>query len=838
MRFLRTYIFYTIIFAFIFAGCSSDNVGGQSGAGKIYPVVTVSADIDADDAWLQENLAKDIPDADDLTLRISTADGHFSGVWDPMSEYFPPTALLPGRYIVEVFYGTELSEGFETPYFYGRSECLLEDGAEEQVDVDCRLSNTLFAVHFSDAVKQCFSECSLVLHSYGGAFIRYPLGESRYAFVRPGDITIGMLAVLADGRKCDIEIASVKGVKPGTCYDLRVDVENPQSEAPVVVLSFDERITTDDVKVALTPDFVAAPAPAVTCTGFTSGQPVAISEGQRPAAPLSMTVTTAALSRLVMTTVAPSLIERGWPAEIDLMADDDISALEALGLKITRGNEIIIDFTDLLPHLRNTDGLDDSFAVQAISAAGKTSEPAVLSVALQPVKVEILEVNSPVVGVNVARMSVICTDESPESNLSVQVLDGKDWTPLALTSVTPGEKADEYTLEFKVPEGTSPLQLRLLYCGAVRAETRLERVSPEFRIEVDAFALKAVVRIVPEDPGLLGVITHLAGIYAAGGRTLQLSRNEAAGEITVTGLKEKTAYSFRASVMDSPGEGDFTPAVQVVTESAAPLPNGNFETVNNKHVKYDRMPSGGRYSQNIVEIFNLQNYTDIDFTVPEKWANINAKTFNTRASNINTWYVIPAVRTVGEAEAYAGTSYAVRIDNVAWDNDGAPIADYLQSGEPYVSYSRNIPAIRYKAAGKLFIGSYRFDPSTLEETYDEGMAFSSRPSALNGFYRFLPAVPAESEAGIARVEVLGDNDEVIASGECRLLPATGYTAFTVPLVYGRFGAKARTIKVMLAASAAVGDIARETAGVVTVPDPVTSTSTGSSLWVDELTFSY
>lgn len=835
MRAFRLYISLAVCFAILLSGCSSDHSGIQSGAGKIYPEVTVSTGLDADGASLPGNL----PDADDLTLRISTDDGRYSGTWTPMSDYFPPEPLLSGKYVVEAFYGTDLSEGFDAPYFYGKTECVLRDGAEERVEVDCRLANTLFGVHFSDDIKQAFAACSLTLHSYGGMFITYPQDETRYAFVRPGTISIGASVEFADGRKCDFEIASIPDVMPGTCYSLMVGVENAASGAPVFVLSFDERITSDDVKVALTPEFVAAPVPEVKCIGFVSGQPVVIAEGQRPASPLSMSVTTSALSRLVMTTVAPSLIERGWPAQIDLMSGADVSSLESLGLKIIRDdNNIVIDFTDLLPHLRDTDRLDDSFVVQAISVAGKTSEPAVLSVALQSVKVEIVEVKSPVVGVDVAEMKVLCTDDAPGSNLSLRIFDGKAWNSVAISSVTPGENADEYILEFKVPEGTTPIQMQLLYCGAVRAETRLERVSPEFKIEVDAFALKAVVRIVPSDPELLGTITRLAGIYAGGGRTLQLSRNEATGEITVTGLKERTAYSFRASVMSNPGEGDFTPAVQVVTESAAGLPNGNFEEVNNKHTKYAGMPSGGRYSQNIVEIFNLQNYTDIDFTCPENWATINAKTYNTRASNVNTWYVIPAVRTVGEDEAHAGTSYAVRIDNVAWDNTGAPIADYLQEGQPYVAYSRNVPKIKYRATGKLFIGSYKFDAATLEETYSEGMAFSSRPSALNGFYKFLPALPVESEAGMAKVEVLGDGDLIIASGECRLLPATSYTAFTVPLTYKIFGAKAKTIKVMLAASAVIGDIATETAAVVTVPDPVSSTSVGSSLWVDELTFSY
>ena len=186
-------------------------------------------------------------------------------------------------------------------------------------------------------------------------------------------------------------------------------------------------------------------------------------------------------------------------------------------------------------------------------------------------------------------------------------------------------------------------------------------------------------------------------------------------------------------------------------------------------------------------------------------------------------------------------SYGVKIQSVGWDLDGPEIPDYRQTGTPYTDYSLNIPSPGHRSAGRLFLGSYRFDPSTLTETYDEGLEFSSRPTALNGFYKYIPAAPGISEQGLVRVEVIGvaDGAEVtIARAEATLPVAAGYTAFTVPLYYPMFGVKATKVKVLLASSTAVGTIAEETECVLTVADPVTSTYSGSTLWVDALSFSY
>lgn len=839
MRIFRVYIIILLCAVVVCAaGCSSDQIGDQAGAGRIIPELSVCPDVVSVVDPSQVATIGNVPEAADFALKISTEDGAFSGVWDSFSAYFPAEPILPGTYKVEAYYGSPLVEGFDTPYYYGEASCTLQDGEDAQVQLNCVLANSLVSVDFSQQVKDYFPKLAVRLHSYGGSHILYPKDETRPAYIKPGRIFVGIVLQMPDGTECDFFVTEINDAKAGMWFPINVSVAGTDTDSPVITVSTDEKVNSDDISVALTPEFVHAQSPVIRCEGFVSGAPLNLVEGQTPENPLKMKVSAANLTNLILTTIAPSLVQQGWSPDIDLITSSDLSSLTALGLKIERGEDIVIDFTDLVPHLRDTDGLPDRFTLQAMAANGKSSAPVSLLVDLVGAEVSLLSVSSPTVGIDEASFKIFC-DTDPSRTITLSMFDGKAWVSLPVTGVKEVEGTPHvYLLDFKVPAGNASIPVRLNYCGIPRIETELKRVSPEFEIEVDAFALKAVVRIKPKDESLLGTITSLVRIYAGNELAAQIDRDEDAGEIIVSGLKEKTSYRFKATVMANPDALDFTPVVSVTTEAVAELPNGDFEEFVNKRTKFSNMLSGGRFSQTIVEIFNLQNYADFNYTVPDGWANVNAKTFNTRASNINTWYVIPSVRTVFADEAYAGTAYAVRIDNVAFDPDGEKIADYVQEGQPYIGYSRSIPEIKYKSVGKIFLGSYKWDHSTRTEVYNEGIPFPSRPAALNGFYRFVPAVPGSSQKGYVRVEVLGDGDKVISTGEGFLIPALGYTAFTVPLKYNLFGEKAKKIKVMVAASPEVGTIEHETQAVVTVPDPRTSTSVGSSLWVDELAFSY
>ena len=825
----------------IMTGCSNDTPSDQTGAGSIVPIVSVDSNVAMSMGASRITIAP-LPEADELAMTISTADGALSHTWNTLVEYDPTVPYLPGSYVVEVRGGSLQSEGFEAPYFYGKAEVDVADGVVSRPEIVCSLANTMVTVAFSPEFGEYFTDCELTFHSRGGGYIIYHPGETRQAYLRPGNIDVSLGLTMPDGHHTDFMIATIPNALAGYCYEvgLKADISG---EFPTVTLSTDERIDSDDVTVVLTPEFLAGAVPEISCKGFESGMITYLPEGTEPKSEISCEVSGADVRRLMLTTDAPYLLEQGWPSEMDLLAlsTSQSAMLKEYGLTVANDDNVTkVDFTALLSKLRIGDGESRAiFGLCAVTASGKVSKPVTLTVELDEVEVELLAVTPATVGVDRASMTVGCRNADALENISVELFSPSEgWLKATIEDIEPLDAENRYILRFAVPNGTSAVNARLLYCGEVKAETRIGRISPHYVLEVDAFAHKAVVRVVPDNLELLAFITANSLIYSGSERMISSSRNPQSGEIVISGLSEKTRYTFRATLLSSPSQNDFTEAVAFDTEAATPLPNGDFEEVK-QTINWPDMPSGGRYSQNIVEIFNQQNYVTWKLNTPTGWANVNAKTFCEEAKNVNTWYMQPSVQTT--SDAYSG-SYAVRIDNVGWDTNGPNIKPYLQEGQPYTNYSLVVPEVANRAVGKIFLGEYSFDASSMTERYNDVVKFGSRPTSLNGLYKFSPASSVAGQTGLARVEVRGvdatGKEVVIAGGEMLLAPATGYTAFSVPLTYNLFGVKATAIKVMLAATAHPGTIAEENVTTITIDRPDISAVRGSTLWVDNLTFSY
>lgn len=826
----------------ILGSCSSDSSSPVNDSGLIHPQITVDATVDNGNGPSQTTVGI-VPLPEELAGQLTTADGSLSHSWASMADFPADQPFLAGSYTLTVGSAADMTEGFDCPYFIGSTEFTLKGGEEATPEVTCTLANTMLDVDFTDGFSEYFADCSVTFHSHGGRYVSFASGENRCIFLRPGDIDVSLDLTLYDGRSCSVYMTCIKGALPRHCYTATLTMSADDPETPSVTLSLDERISTDDVTIRLTPELLDAEVPAISCEGFTDGTPVQIAEGATPDHTLSASVDASQLRGLYLSTNSPTLLAAGWPAEVNLTeaTDAETQILSSLGLGIVMADDrLTVDFTEVIPRLRLIPGLaQHRFQLQARTRANIESEPAILAVEIGSVDVSLTGVTDAVMGIDSCMMRISLPADASLPNVGVELL-GSDGVWNAPAEIKRQHDADGTgaILRFAVPAGQTDIGARLLYCGAVKATTTIRRKAPEFNISVDAFSHTARVRIEAAQPDLTAYITRMASIYAGDEPTQQLSRSEDTGMITVTGLKSYTRYTLRATLLTQPrSENDFTTPVTVTTEKAHELPNADFED-RRKSVEYHDLPSGGRYSQTIVGIFNRQNRVSIKQEVPLKWADVNAKTFCTSAARHNTWYMQPSTKAV--LDAYLN-SYGVKIQSVGWDLEGPEIPDYRQPDLPYTEYSLNIPRPGHRAAGRLFLGSYRFDPATLSETYDEGMDFTSRPAAINGFYKYLSATPGSDERGLVRVEVMGvtDGKEVtIATAEAALPVATGYTAFTVPLAYPMFGVKATRVKVLLASSTAVGTIDEETASVITVADPVTSTYRGSALWVDALSFSY
>lgn len=829
--------------------CSDDKTNLGIGAGTIDVTIEIDNSVSLPSGTSTPSAAISKPDLTDFDLIITDSEGNSSS-WTGVTSMGAPERLLPGFYTVRAVSGSIGAEGFDCPCFAGEATVMVENARTIPVNIVATISNTLVDVVFDQSVTELFGTVEAIVHSGNGMYHTYKPTDSGPLFLCPGNLSV-MLSINDGTEQIDFSILSVSSAQPSTFY--RVSIEATEGADGVASIKA-SCSNGEENTVKLTPEFLAETGPTIDAPGFHSGTTISINEGGTADSPLIASVSSSSLDHLYLTALAPTL-GSAFSREIDLVnlspqQKDSLTNYRISVEGIHKGEVVegTVDLSKVVSFLRYVEGaIPSKFALLAVDKSGRTSQPATLSVEVLPVELTLESVSKSIIGVNKAQIVLASSSSSLKDNIMVQAYDftSDKWTDLKIDTLETAGPS-RWAVTFTVPEGRDDVTCRLLFCGNETNNFIITRTAPQYSVEADPFSLHVNLRIKANDPEMTGVITSTVQFYKIGKdkNSLELmqmiERHPSDGMVTVSGLDASTTYRVCSSLLANPESlsEDFTEPIEFRTEASSQIPNGDFEDVKYSSIKYSNMLSGGRYSQNTVEIYNLQNRTSFDLMTPEKWATVNDKTFCRSATNHNTWYLAPSTYTVNDA--YSG-AYAVRLDCVGYDIHGQKIPDYLQPGPPYTLYSCNIPAGFSHAAGRLFLGSYSFDPENLQERYVEGLAFSSRPVAVNGFYKFVATSANPRATALARVEVIGNlngADIVIAENELHLPVALSYTAFTIPLSYERFGMKATSIRLMFAPSDAIGDIESETQSIIVLPDPATSTSRGSSLWLDNLSLSY
>ena len=124
-------------------------------------------------------------------------------------------------------------------------------------------------------------------------------------------------------------------------------------------------------------------------------------------------------------------------------------------------------------------------------------------------------------------------------------------------------------------------------------------------------------------------------------------------------------------------------------------------------------------TRNLMVGATIWKYTDIQGDNPDSdiWSCVNAKTFEGSPNVKSTYNLNPSTYSVNGREGKAAA-----LKTVGWDNYWGNTTDI----------------IRHIAAGKLFIGEYRFQHRDGPETYNYGMSYVSRPTSLSAFYTYAP----------------------------------------------------------------------------------------------------
>lgn len=828
--------------AMLVASCQDDNKGLTKGQGTISPEFTIDYSVTNPRTMSRaENGKETVPNAPELSsfsFHLWKDDGKFDHTYTGLG-VFVDAQFPVGAYSLEAFSGDIEKEGLGKPYFAGSTTFNVYDGEQAKPTLVAKLANTAVSVEYTEAFMNYFTDYSTKIHSSNGTnYITMPKltsagTESEWAYVKPGNVDINITVTKQNGVSGTVKAATIENALPATHYHVTIDANGGEVGNATISVSFDAKTAVKPIEIDVSGDILVTPAPVLTAYGFTSGTPLEILEGDAAEGTLKVNILAqgdVASVKLNTSSPTPELSSLQGDVELLTATEEQKNALTTLGVTTIGlwsavGQVAEINFTNILQNLKVANGVSDHiFTITVVDKLNRTCEPVVLKIqAPKPVLV-ISNQQELAYGQTTAEFDFTYNGKDIQNKVKFQATNaGDDWEDCTYSSVV-DNGGGSYHVVINIPLRSSDSKVRAIYNTTTSAEYTFKRKIELAAADYDVWATKATVSMSPA-----AMRSQVTAIYLN-----DVQKGTAFNDysqFTFTGLTPGTQYTAKA-VLNNGTEATVT----FTTEAATQVPNGDFETLKSDAISVTEMLMGGQYK------VSPKTYTPwCSFTVsePAEWTTINNKTCNTNAATKNTWFVIPstystnitatahcpgaAITGVETATpgVYANLSaqngnYAVVVRNVAWDNNGTNPAT---SGGAFNTtyYCENKPTIAKRSAGQLSLDT----------------DFASRPTTLNGYYKYERDSQDGTENAVVTVTVLNGSTE-IGKGTKELGAAAGFTEFAVPVTYSVTNKKATALKIMITSS-------NRAEGSIKTTDylgRLEAWSYGAILTVDNLTFSY
>ena len=828
--------------AMLVASCQDDNKGLTKGQGTISPEFTIDYSVTNPRTMSRaENGKETVPNAPELSsfsFHLWKDDGKFDKTYTGLGDFVD--AQFPvGAHSLEAFSGDIEEEGLGKPYFAGSTTFNVYDGEHAKPTLVAKLANTAVSVEYTEAFMKYFTAYSTEIHSSNGTNyitmpeLTTPGTESEWAYVKPGNVDINITVTKQNGVSGTVKAATIENALPGTHYHVVIDANGGEVGNASITVSFDDATTLEPIEIDVSGDILVTPAPVLTAHGFTSGTPIEILEGDAAEATLKVNILAqgdVASVKLNTSSPTPELSSLQGDVELLTATEEQKNALTTLGVTTKGvwsgvGQVAEIDFTNILQNLKVANGVSDHiFTITVVDKLNRTCEPVVLKIqAPKPVLV-ISNQQDLAYQQTTAEFDFTYNGKDIQNKVKFQATNaGDDWEDCTYSSVV-DNGGGSYHVVINIPLRSSDSKVRAIYNTTTSAEYTFKRKIELAAADYDVWATKATVSMSPA-----AMRSQVTAIYLNDEQKGTTFNDYS--QFTFTGLTPGTQYTAKA-VLSNGTEATVT----FTTEAAAGVPNGDFETLKSDAISVTEMLMGGQYK------VSPKTYTPwCSFTVsePAKWTTINNKTCNLNAATLNTWFVIPStystnitatahcpgakITGVKDAtpEVYANLTaqngnYAVVVRNVAWDNNGTNPAT---SGGAFNTtyYCENKPTIANRSAGQLSLDT----------------DFASRPTTLNGYYKYERDSQDGTENAVVTVTVLNGSTE-IGKGTKELGAAAGFTEFAVPVTYSVTNKKATALKIMITSSNRAEGSIKTTDYLGTLE----AWSYGAILTVDNLTFSY
>lgn len=834
--------------------CSDDNPwAGTAGQGAIS--LTLSTDGSVKDAvpLVRSGELFDTPDAADFSIRLEKTDGSYSKTFATVADFRNESGFPTGAYTLTAFYGNPEEEGFELPCFEGSTQLTVLEGRTTEASVTAKVSNSLVSITYTDTFKDYLHDYSATVHSEGHTYVPIAADETRPAFIAPGEVSLSVTFTNPQNQTVTLQPASF-AAQAGHHYHIILDVNEGNVGQAQLSIIFDDSVESEDVVIDLSEELFTSAAPSVKPVGFASGDALEFLSGEAPSKSLKYNVIAHGGMKEVLLTIASNDYTPAFGKEVNLIGADaavqqQLAALgiDAKGVFSNPDRMAVVDISALPGKLPAG---EYEVSLIAKDMFTRVSEPVSIRFTSVAPTLEVTPMTA-IFGVGSGTLGVAYNGSHPSEDISFKALNKYgNYEDCEITGVEDATRTrsfdtKNYIFTIKLPDtGRDELPVKVYLYGNEITTVNLPVIMPQYSVEADAMARKVMVKVITDDSqraAVVGALRFFNGNTAVD--PSDITRNTESGIITVSGLQPATAYTLSATLFST--LDDSAKTLSFTTETAAGVPNGDFEQL---EVKYDNvsLTQGGGFTRTLWSsaVHNTQNFT---ISEPTGWLTSNSQTCSTAFANQNSWFVCPSVfnttlswtgtvhkfspgfgGTTSTPDAYKLSAQsgnnAMAVRSVGWSANGTePDADKKTAGIPEY-YCRNTPSGLSKSAGRLYLGS----------ASGEGAAFAARPSALKGYYTYTCDNGDSSDYGVVTVSVLSGN-EVIATATGNLAAASSYKEFSLPLSYNAaavFGKKPTAVRISIVSSS------KSEPSVTNYAELYRQEAVGSVLVVDNLSFEY